>query len=261
MNLFERGLNTIINFAFQLWPEPKPKAESLQRARLVAHRGVHENNLARENSMFAFELAHEHQIWAIELDVRFTHDGVPVVHHDADADRLFGRPDIRIADVTLEQLRSAVPEIPTLEEVISKFGKKLHLMIEIKESHLRSPQNRQNLVRLLNPLQPGDDYHLLSLEPQELEPIAADIPKNVFMDVIWIDAASTIRYNNDLGHGAIAGHFLFFNTKRRETLRQQGKQIGTGFIQTRKILYRELNKGVDFIFTNHPLTLKRYLQE
>jgi glycerophosphoryl diester phosphodiesterase len=36
---------------------------------------------------------------------------------------------------------------------------------------------------------------------------------------------------------------------------RQGQKLGTGFIASRYCLYRELDRGVDWIFTNHALKL------
>jgi glycerophosphoryl diester phosphodiesterase len=66
---------------------PKPFFSSLPRPTLVAHRGG--AKVAPENTLFAFSQARDrwgaHQI---ELDVHLSRDGVPMVSHDADVDRI-----------------------------------------------------------------------------------------------------------------------------------------------------------------------------
>ncbi|HHY11230.1 MAG TPA: hypothetical protein GX529_01235, partial [Firmicutes bacterium] len=54
----------------------------------VAHRGLHDST-RDENSLGAFANAISHG-YAVELDVRLTKDGVPVVIHDSKLDRTFG---------------------------------------------------------------------------------------------------------------------------------------------------------------------------
>jgi len=66
---------------------PKPFFSSLPRPTLVAHRGG--AKIAPENTLFAFTQARD--LWGahqIELDVHLSHDGVPMVSHDADVDRV-----------------------------------------------------------------------------------------------------------------------------------------------------------------------------
>jgi glycerophosphoryl diester phosphodiesterase len=231
----------------------------LALTKIVAHRGVHENRLAVENTLPAFQLAADHNIWGIELDLHFTRDNIPVVIHDPDAGRVFQRPDIIIANCTATELKMQVPEIPFFSEVINKFGHRLHLMIEVKEDLLHNVAAQQNLKTLLAPLTPTKDFHLLSLNPDLLEPLSF-APKSALLDVMWLNPRYTLRKNHDLGHGAIAGHFLFFTKRVIQQLRAHNKFYGVGFLDSRHSLYREVRRGADYIFTNHPLSLKKYLQ-
>lgn len=118
-------------------------------ARLViAHRGS--SSEAPENTLPAFEAAVRRGADAIELDVRLTADGAPVVIHDATLDRTTDRTGV-VAALTLADLRTVdagwqfTPDhgrthpcrggetrIPTLGEVLWAFPK-LNILVEIKE--------------------------------------------------------------------------------------------------------------------------------
>ena len=118
-------------------------------ARLViAHRGSSAE--APENTLPAFEAAVAQGADAVELDVRLTADGAPVVIHDATLDRTTDRTG-PVAALTLAELRSVdagwhfSPDqgrthlyrgrdarIPTLGEVLWAFPK-LSILVEIKE--------------------------------------------------------------------------------------------------------------------------------
>ncbi|MEU6352795.1 glycerophosphodiester phosphodiesterase [Streptomyces sp. NPDC047072] len=82
----------------------------------VAHRGDPWG--AVENTLEAIRLADKAGVDAIEVDLRRTADGVVVLHHDDDLGRLWGSTE-RIADLTLKQLQSHAPEIPTLSEALA----------------------------------------------------------------------------------------------------------------------------------------------
>jgi glycerophosphoryl diester phosphodiesterase len=69
---------------------------------IIAHRGA--SGEAPENTIPAFELALRQGADAIELDVRLTADGVPVVLHDPTLDRTTSRQGFLRA-VTADQLR------------------------------------------------------------------------------------------------------------------------------------------------------------
>jgi glycerophosphoryl diester phosphodiesterase len=104
---------------------------------LIAHRGA--SGQYPENTMLAFKCALEQGADAIELDVRVTADGAPVVLHDATLDRTTDRRGT-VAGLTLDEVRRAVAgagagageRIPTLAEVLEAFPT-TPLIVEIKE--------------------------------------------------------------------------------------------------------------------------------
>lgn len=118
-------------------------------ARLViAHRGASAE--APENTLPAFEAAVRQGADAIELDVRLTADGAPVVIHDDTLDRTTDQTgpvaartlaELRLADAgwsftpdagRTHPHRGGLARIPTLGEVLWAFPK-LALLVEIKE--------------------------------------------------------------------------------------------------------------------------------
>lgn len=100
---------------------------------VYAHRGASATH--PENSLAAFEEALRLGVQGIELDVRATSDGVPVVIHDGGLQRTFG-VDRFIADLTAAELRSIAPQVPRLDEVVALVGMSCHLNIEIKVSDI-----------------------------------------------------------------------------------------------------------------------------
>ena len=127
-------------------------------ARLViAHRGS--SSEAPENTLPAFEAAVRRGADAIELDVRLTADGAPVVLHDATLDRTTDRTG-PLAALTLAELRAVdagwrfTPDagrshpyrggearVPTLGEVLWAFPR-LSILVEVKEPTAREAVRR-----------------------------------------------------------------------------------------------------------------------
>ncbi|MCP3999035.1 MAG: glycerophosphodiester phosphodiesterase [bacterium] len=101
---------------------PKP----LERPLVLGHRGASAH--AGDNTIEAFELALAHGADGVELDVRFTADGIVVLHHDADVGEM--GPLIYHDFATV---RSTHPEIPTLDEALTVLGD-LIINVEIKNS-------------------------------------------------------------------------------------------------------------------------------
>jgi glycerophosphoryl diester phosphodiesterase len=127
-------------------------------ARLViGHRGSSAE--APENTLPSFEAAVRRGADAIELDVRLTADGAPVVIHDATLDRTTDRSG-PLAALTLAELRAVdagwqfTPDlgrthpyrggdarVPTLGEVLWAFPR-LNILVEIKEPSAREAVRR-----------------------------------------------------------------------------------------------------------------------
>ena len=61
------------------------------------------------------------------------------------------------------------------------------------------------------------------------------------------------------GLGGHMGHFLLIHRGMREKHHAAGQRVGTGFISSRSTLFRELNRGTEWIFTNHPHRLQSIL--
>ena len=115
---------------------------------IIAHRGA--SGSAPENTIPAFELAVRQGADALELDVRLTSDGVPVVLHDAALDRTTDVGGL-LGDLSLADLRKVdagarfTPDrgrsfpfrggdirIPRLAEVLRAFPD-VPMIVEVKE--------------------------------------------------------------------------------------------------------------------------------
>ena len=102
------------------------------RPLLIAHRGG--AAAAPENTLAAFQRALALGVDGIELDVRVTRDGTPVVFHDATLTRLTGRRRAiaRLALADLRAIRVRGEPIPTLAEVLALVRRRVVVQIEIK---------------------------------------------------------------------------------------------------------------------------------
>jgi glycerophosphoryl diester phosphodiesterase len=124
---------------------------------VIAHRGA--SGEAPENTLTGFEAAVQRGADALELDVRLTADGAPVVIHDARLDRTTDRTgpvnahtlaDLRSVDAGWKftadggrtfPYRGGEARIPTLGEVLWTFPR-LALLVEIKEPEAQDAVRR-----------------------------------------------------------------------------------------------------------------------
>lgn len=206
--------------------------------------------------MAAFDTVVASGAWGIEFDIRWTHDLQPVVIHDPDTNRLFD-VDLSVASVTLDELQQQIPEIPTLAEVVAAYGGSIHLMIELKPDGLGQDDIKAaRLAELLTPLEPGQDYHFLALQADRLNPTEfAGQAARVLVSGMNSAAMSQQALSQNIG--GLCGHYLLLNDRMARLHQSKGQKLGTGFVASRSCFYREVNRGVDWIFTNHALRLSR----
>jgi glycerophosphoryl diester phosphodiesterase len=86
------------------------------RPLVIAHRGA--SAIAVENTRAAIERALDLDVDGVEIDVRITGDGVAVLAHDPDLRRL-ARSDLVVAATPLSELRSAFPDLLTLDQALA----------------------------------------------------------------------------------------------------------------------------------------------
>lgn len=258
--LIESFYMRLIDGFFNRKHQSTPSASVLKKCKLIAHRGEHDNLTVMENSLSAFEHALEAGVWGIELDVRWTADLVPVVFHDPDLSRMFGRPD-QIGDLSFKQLRKRASLIPSLAEVVERFGKRSHLMIEIKLHQWPDPKRQSRRLRqALAPLAPAEDYHLMVLDPAILTPLAG-FPTRCMIAIAyhWPDHYSRWVVKHDWG--GLAAHYSVLRKALIVRHRSRGQKVGTAFPASRNCLFRELNRGVDYIFSNHAVSLQNIVKQ
>ncbi len=256
--LFERLENGLMMWADALaaryrWPA---RPEAVRRARIVAHRGIYDNEGVFENTLEAFDAVVDKGVWGIECDVRWTRDGVAIVHHDPDGRRTYGRAR-PIAALTLREMQRVYPSIPTLAAVVRRYGRKRHLMIEVKETAgITIADVNRSLAADLGSLSPGDDFHLMSLSLGFLAAIEA-VPRHARLPIARLNVGAASKAVAGSGYGGLTGHYAVIGRRRIKALHRQGVSVGTGFVNSRGCLFRELNRGVDWLFSDRPQEIQR----
>ena len=123
-------IEKLVDRYFAYRPRRKPILATAP-AHLIAHRGAHHRALSiQENTHAAFERALSLGCSGIEFDIHASADGVLVVNHDPTLKRLWGH-DVAIKMLRFDELRALVPELPSLADVVAKYGKRMHLFIEL----------------------------------------------------------------------------------------------------------------------------------
>ncbi|HKJ44329.1 MAG TPA: glycerophosphodiester phosphodiesterase family protein [Balneolales bacterium] len=239
-------------------PQSVPSQKKLKECKVVSHRGEYDNKHVFENTLPAFQVAHKNNVWGIELDIRWTKDLFPVVMHDKNCQRLFGK-DIKIKKTKLSELQAACPLIPTLKQVIAEFGNKLHLMIELKKEKYPDPEYQvQVLESMLSGLKHGENYHFLSLTPKMFQYVEF-VPSSTYLLVSETNTQKSSKVALGQNYGGLTGHFLLLTKKIIRLHHNKDQQVGTGFITSKNCLFREIHKNVDWIFSNKAVELQKII--
>lgn len=173
--------NEAINFSFF-------ESNNNFRNTFFAHRGLCKE--CPENTMEAFQAAYDEGFRAIELDVRFCKDEVPVVFHDRKLKRM-SREKAFVKDLSFENLKRIRLGnkkqlkneknffIPSFEEYCAwASGKKdLFTIVEIKSDDDWKAGNEEKLIELLKKYGIENRIIFASFDPVPLKLIKNNYPK------------------------------------------------------------------------------------
>jgi len=244
-----------------------------QRVLVAAHRAAH--LVHPENSLAAIRDAIEIGADIIELDVRKTKDGVYVLLHDENIDRITAAKG-EVSNYTYDQLK-AIPllqngrptheRIPTFKSAL--HAAKGHIMVDI-DFKLDSTEDAINVCKLIREAGMQKqvlffvyDYHYISTIDSIDNSIAVmpraynkedvlDILKNYKAPVIHVDPS----FYNDTLMGQIRSHNVrvWINALGKfDDLEKKQKNSGYDSLLTMK--------AVNVIQTDYPANLLKYLQE
>lgn len=249
-------LQKIVDNLYACIPRTKPELAKFQRCKIIAHRGVCNQPGVMENTFPAFDAALQAGVYGIEFDIRWTKDLQPVVFHDGDLRRLLNSP-LKVNELNLAELQAQFPLIPTVEQVVTRYGKRLHLMVELKAefypdpSYQRERLSQQNeiLSAIFTPLKPQQDFHFMTFVPSAIEQLPF-IPKAAWLLIAEFNVNELFKRIVADKAGGLTGHYLLVTQQILIRCQQAGISVGTGQIDSKNTFYRELNRGIEWIFSN-----------
>lgn len=245
-------------YARRTWPLPPP--ERIQACRIVSHRGERDDRAVFENTFAAFDALRGTGVHGIEFDVRWTADLQPVVFHDEDLQRVFGDP-LQLTECTLRELKARYPAIPALHDFVRRYFEDFHLMVELKEEPYPDPAlQNQRLAEALAPALERKRCHVLSLMPAMFGLLPA-LPASRTVGVARLNDGAISAESLAAGRGGFASHYATLGEQRIRQHHGAGQFVGCGFPDSLPVLYREIGRGVDYVFTNRARQLERWRQQ
>ncbi len=236
---------------------------------VVAHRGA--SAVEPENTLRAFESAIRAGADVVELDVRLTADGVPVVLHDADVAATTDGTGW-VHELTISQVKDLDAgvrsgrreEIPTLAEALelaADLGGGIDL--EIKnlpgEPAFDSPQEAiltAALAAVAESSFPGpllvSCFNWLTIERSK--ELAPDVPTG-FLTIAAIDPNAALVYARQHGHEFVLPQTPALLEAGRGFVRdahEVGIRVGTWVADEETVLHSLFSWGVDAVASNDP---------
>ena len=210
---------------------------------LLGHRGARHGlsgDGPPENTVAAFNLALRNGADGFEFDVRFTRDGKSVLCHDPKFHRLAVRRS------TLKQLRAAAASrkevAPTLETVLSRYGRSAFLNIEVKVRGME-----EFVARAVKRAQP-QEYFISSFLPsvvRRLHALDSTLVLGALAQTRW-----QLRRWKILPVTYVVPHYRLLSRRLVVKLHGAGKQVVTWTVNDRKRMLRVAALGVDGIISD-----------
>jgi glycerophosphoryl diester phosphodiesterase len=237
----------------------------------IAHRGASAH--APENTLAAFRLAVEMRADGIELDVRLSADGRPVVFHDEDMTRLFGRSAL-VSEKTVKALRLMRfskrfgeryedERIPTLEEAL-EASRGMVVNIELKGGGLRETRLAGGTVGIVRNARAAERVIISSFNPLLLAAVKKVSTEIALAFLFKPDGPAGLRGPGAgfaLGVSWLNPHRKIVDAPRVGGWHRRGLGIMAWTADETDEMKRLIRDGCDAVITNHPDRLAQVLNQ
>ena len=220
--------------------------------KIIAHRGASAD--APENTLAAFQLALDQGADGIELDVMLSKDRELVVIHDDMVDRTTDGSG-RVQDLTLAELQALDAgngeKIPTLDEVLTRFGGKFLINIELKNYSTIFDSLPLDVAALILDHDVADSILVSSFNPfnfSRFHKLLPDIPVGMltFPGKARFFAYGLFRYD------ALNPYFKDVDEALVQRMHAKEKEINVWTVDEAADIRHLAKIGVDSIITNRP---------
>lgn len=252
----------------------------------VAHRGA--SGYAPEHTLLSYELGEAMKGDYIEIDLQMTKDGELIAMHDETLDRTTNGTGL-VKDYTLEEIKQldagswfnekypsyakeeyAGLKVPTLEEILQKFGSGERYYIETKSPEVY-PGMEEKLLKILKEYKltgtnvPSSKVLIQSFSPESLKKVHALNPDIPLVQLLWYDETAAITDNEleeykkySIGLGM---NFDKIDEEYVQKVREHDLLIHPYTVNQKEDMRKLLDWGVTGMFTNFPDRLQEVLRE
>lgn len=251
-------------------PEGKGGSEKVG---IVAHRGFHKYDGSAENSIYAMQLAVDHDFYGTEFDMQLTADNVPVVFHD---------PHLQGMAIG-ETHHAEIMEHPAARLSNGEMMPTLSLFLESYAKAVEEQQHRGRQTRLFFEIKPPSQpekvdvatsivkeyvtrHHLenqvcfISFSLDVCRQLASLMPE---ADVAYLGGDRSPRELKEMGLSGIDYHYrvLLEHPDWVDEAHQLGMTVNAWTVNEVDIARQLIELGVDFVTTDLPLEMSELVQQ
>jgi len=211
----------------------------------VGHRGARAYEI--ENTLESFRKAIELGANAVELDVRKSKDGKPIISHDDNLKKVFSR-DVAVSEATLEELKELTGNrIVTLEEALRFLqGKVEKILVELKEAGYE-----KKVLDIIREEGLEDRVIVVSFHEQALAHVRK-LDKKIETGLIYAKFRNPMDAALKLNAQYLVPLYRFVHTRDVEKAHKNNLQVIVWTINTKEEAREYMAKGVDGIATDKP---------
>ncbi len=230
----------------------------MRKINIIAHRGA--SYYAQENTMHSFKKALLFPIDMIELDVRVTSDGKPIVFHN---NILTYNPLIWIKTKSIGSIdnftfsdlehKFANKNIPTLDETICFLRDKMKVNLHIKTLEAVKPT-----FKILKQYNFEENILISSFRKEILKEIRTQNSKIPLAFLCWVARTNILKFAEKFKINYIHPYYLFLTRKQAAKIKNLGFGLNIWTVNSKHAATRMLDLDVDGIITDKPNLISNF---
>jgi len=228
--------------------------------KIIAHRGASVH--APENTMAAFQMALDQGADGIELDVMLTKDNRIAVIHDDTVDRTTSGSG-RVSEMTLAELQALDAgdgeEIPSLDEVLDRFGGRFLINIELKNYSSVLDSLPTEVAKLVTSSGLMESVLISSFNPFNIARFRKKAPEAVLGLITQPKQAKHWMWRL-FKYDALHPHFSDVDPVLVAALHARSRQVNVWTVDEASEIRRLAGLQVDSIITNDPQHAREVLE-
>jgi glycerophosphoryl diester phosphodiesterase len=213
----------------------------------IGHRGA--KAYEPENTIRSFKKALEIGVNAVEFDVRKTKDNQLVVIHDAEVKRTTDGKGL-VSELTLKEIKEFSAEkgekIPTLKEALDFLGKKVKVLIELKETDVE-----KQVLAAVHEKGLQKNVIVVSFIEEALRKVR-ELDKEVETGLIYVKHKNPVKAALALKASYLLSLYRFTHTANVQKAHENGLKVIVWTVNKPEEVKEYVKKGVDGIASDKP---------